>query len=100
MKPALKPTTESRYLDEGEPMTLSSSMKQVDFGRIEFREYPIIMGGNPSVSEGVPVMLDWEYFNEYDMEVDSYEITANKPSKFTAGSRRCPKLKVTQRAQM
>jgi len=78
----------------------SSPAKEVGFGRIAFREYPIIMGGNPSVSEGVPVTLDWEFFNEYDVEVDTYEIAANKEFTYTAGSRRCPKLDVAERAQM
>ena len=97
MKPALKPT---RYPDDGEPLTLSSPVKEVGFGRIAFREYPIIMGGNPSVSEGVPVELDWHHINEYDVEVDSYEIAANKAFTCTLGSRRCPKLDVTERAQL
>ncbi|KAL3926218.1 MAG: hypothetical protein SGBAC_013562 [Bacillariaceae sp.] len=100
MKSALVPSSESRYRDEGEPMTLSPSTKEVCFGRLEFREYPIIMGSNPSVSEGVPVTLDWDYFNVYDLEVDSYEIAANKAFTCTTGSRRCPRLDVSERAQM
>ena len=96
MKSALKPVC----LDEGEPMTTSPSFKSVGFGKLEFREYPIIMGDNPSVSDGVPLALDWCHVNVYDVTVDSYEIAANKAFTCTAGSRKCPRFDVTQRAHL
>lgn len=94
MKSCLK--TSAEHYDEGEPNT---QPKTVNFGRLEFREYPIIMGANPSVSEGVPVTIDWDHFGEYDVDIESYEIAANKAEVVTAGSR-CPRLDVTRRAQL
>jgi hypothetical protein len=91
MKSCLK-ATEGSAIPEG-------TTKSVEFGRISFREYPIIMGCNPSVGEGVPVTIGWKYFNEYDVAVLTYERATNKLGACTAG-RRCPKLDVAKRAKM
>jgi len=81
-------------------MTREPSTNSVGFGSLAFREYPIIMGDNPSVSEGVPLALDWDYVNEYDVTIDNYEIVANKAFTITAGSRKCPRYDVSQRAHL
>jgi hypothetical protein len=91
MKSCLKPT-EGSAISEG-------TTKSVVFGRISFREYPIIMGCNPSVGQGVPVTIGWNYFNEYDVAVETYERSTNKLGTCTAGGH-CPKLDVAKRATM
>ena len=35
--------------------------KKVCFASVHVREYPIILGDNPTCSSGPPVTLDWEY---------------------------------------
>jgi hypothetical protein len=91
MKSCLKPTKGSAS-PEG-------TTKSVEFGIISFREYPIIMGCNPSVGAGVPVTIGWKYFNEYDVAVETYERASNKLKASTAGGL-CPKLDVAKRAKM
>lgn len=45
----------------------------VTFKEITIRDYPMIVGDNPSVSSGPPLALDWEFFNETTLSVDVYE---------------------------
>lgn len=47
--------------------------KHVGFGTISIRNYHQTVGDNPAVSYGFPIQLDWEYYEEDDMEVDAYE---------------------------
>lgn len=101
MKSCLKPT------DEAGSAIPEGTTKSVEFGRISFREYPIVMGCNPSVGEGVPVTIGWKYFNEYDVAVNAYERASNKlrartctasASATTRGP--CPKLDGVTRAKI
>ena len=83
------------------PFGLSSGTSPtiVNFGRVEFREYPYDLGDNPSVSAGVPVTLGWDIQNEYGFEVETYEKIC--PGRSTRlGNKMCPRLDVTRRAQM
>jgi hypothetical protein len=47
--------------------------KSVSFGNIEVREYPMVLGDNPSCRDGLPVSLGWEYAQLFLMDVDDYE---------------------------
>ena len=49
------------------------SRRKVGFGRISIREYPMIVGDNPSVSKGVPISIDWEHLSEDFLDVSHYE---------------------------
>lgn len=40
-----------------------SATKQIKFGAVEIREYPIILSNNPSCHYGPAVEIGWEYFD-------------------------------------
>jgi len=45
----------------------------VQFGDIEVRSYPIILGDNPSVSGGPPLTIDWDPFDSVAWSLDDYQ---------------------------
>lgn len=47
--------------------------KSVVFKDLEIREYPIILGDNPSVTSGIPVTIDWMYKPLKSQELEEYE---------------------------
>ena len=49
-------------------------MKKVWFDQLEVREYPMILGDNPATSEGAPVTIDWEFQNEFLVDVEYFEL--------------------------
>jgi len=51
----------------------STSSSTISFGEVSIREYPIIMGVNPSCSLGAPVCLDWQYEELSPVSVDEFE---------------------------
>jgi len=51
----------------------------VKFNTVKVREYPIILGDNPSVSEGPPLSIDWIYIDVDEFDVEEYETT--RPSR-------------------
>lgn len=53
----------------------SESSFSVSFDTVEVREYPIILGDNPAVSEGPPLTIDWDYDNVDEFSLDEYETT-------------------------
>lgn len=55
--------------------TDSESSFSVSFDTVEVREYPIILGDNPAVSEGPPLTIDWDYDNVDEFGLDEYETT-------------------------
>ena len=50
-----------------------TSRRKVGFGKITIREYPMIVGDNPSVRKGVPISIDWEHLSEDFLDVSQYE---------------------------
>lgn len=57
--------------------TSSSGGRRVAFGNIQVREYNRTIGDNPGVRVGVPVALDWQFFELPVMAIDDYE--KNRP---------------------
>jgi len=49
--------------------------KSVRFSDITIREYPMILGDNPSVSHGPPVTIDWQHSSEAHLSLDQYSET-------------------------
>jgi len=47
--------------------------RNVNFGMVSTREYPIIPGDNPGGTCGPPLTIDWEYQREMMARVDMYE---------------------------
>lgn len=56
------------------PATISP-FAVVRFDKVEFREYPIILGDNPCTTSGPPIGLGWHYDpkDTLEFDVDSYE---------------------------
>ena len=51
-----------------------SPRKRVWFDYLEAREYPIILGDNPSVTDGVPVTIGWKPQRVFFGEVEDIEM--------------------------
>jgi len=89
-------------LKEGAPSRLpqgispGNSPRLVKFGQIHFRDFPMIMGDNPSCLAGVPITLGWKHTHEYDYDLDEYE----QAYTFRRSKNFCPKLDVQRRAQI
>jgi hypothetical protein len=49
------------------------SPKQVTFGNLTIREYPMEIGDHPSVSAGAPVQIGWEPQETHKRNLDFYE---------------------------
>ena len=70
-----------RTLDESlngsQSTTLSASKRStksnISFDKVFFREFPMVLGDNPSVSEGPPVSIGWDIQAEYDYDFHEYE---------------------------
>lgn len=65
---------------------MSTESRVVRFDSVVVREYEIILGDNPSVSDGAPISLGWNYTSMEPIELDDYEIMqiyskASRPSR-------------------
>ena len=61
---------------------------KVSFSKIHIREYPIIIGDNPSIMTGVPITIDWVHVSEIKFTIDEYEDF--KPESRTMAQLRMP----------
>jgi hypothetical protein len=53
---------------------LDQSKKSVSFApKLRIREFPIILGDNPSATVGPPICIDWEPQGESTANLDVYE---------------------------
>jgi len=52
---------------------------RISFSQIQIREYPIIVGDNPSIMTGTPVTIDWEPVEEATFDFQDYEDTRAPP---------------------
>ena len=55
-------------------MENSGPMKRVGFNYIEVKEYPIILGDNPSISDGIPVTIGWKPQKTIMLELEYFEL--------------------------
>jgi len=53
----------------------------VSFSQIQIREYPMIVGDNPSILTGVPVTIDWEHVEEMEFQLEDYEAARVQPPR-------------------
>ena len=51
---------------------------KVAFEHVEIRDYPIILGNNPSTDYGPSIELDWKYNNVKTHNIDEYETKRQK----------------------
>ncbi len=47
--------------------------KEVCFASVQVREYPMILGDNPSCTSGPPLTLDWDHNAELSCTIDEWE---------------------------
>ena len=74
---------ESNYHSSGRKSNLKSpvhscrrrSSLSVSFGEVHVREFPVCLGDNPSVTNGVPVTIQWDCSSENSYSVDLYDRT-------------------------
>jgi len=59
------------------------------FSTVEIREYPRLLGDNPSTSAGPPISLQWIYAQAGLVSVDSYELC--RPPRRSKGNMIVPK---------
>ena len=52
---------------------MSTTDKTVQFGSMEVREYPMMIGDHPHCSQGTPVQIDWVPERTYSCDVRLYE---------------------------
>lgn len=63
---------------------------KVSFSKVEIREYPIIIGDNPSVSNGAPLTIAWEPQDQVSAALDEYE--NNRPPRRAYTEMSMPKI--------
>lgn len=51
----------------------SDKKKELAFSSIAIREYPVLIGDNPSVGEGVPLTIGWNHEKELAYGLEDYE---------------------------
>lgn len=47
--------------------------RNVSFSNISMRNYPLVLGDNPSVSYGPPTTLAWDFEETHEIELEAYE---------------------------
>ena len=58
-----------------------ASSTSLRFGTVTIREYPMVVGDNPSVTKGVPVTIAWEHLSEVSIDCIKYETVRIKNSE-------------------
>lgn len=53
--------------------TSEAEKSAVSFSTVEFRDYPIILGDNPSTSCGPSIEIDWESHHSVTIDLEEYE---------------------------
>jgi hypothetical protein len=76
---AASPHTEAAPLTAITSRTYPHVATKVSFSQIKIREYPIIVGDNPSIMTGVPITIDWKFVHEMNFSVDDYEAARPQP---------------------
>lgn len=78
---------------------MASSLKEVTFGDITIREYPIILGDHPSCI-GVPITIDWDYYGETTRNFELHEYHRSQRRVPSSGSKKHLFIPVQKRSQM
>ena len=63
----------SSLVRENPSTSIRTLGRQVSFGHVDIRYYPMELGENPSVSIGPPVQLAWQHDAEETHDLDLYE---------------------------
>jgi hypothetical protein len=79
------------------PNTRRRNKRCIAFGRLEIHEFPIILGDNPSCSDGAPLTVGWERVRHMVFDMEYYETYNPSESR-----RRKDKMKlsVAERSEM
>jgi hypothetical protein len=79
---------------------MASSLKEVTFGDITVREYPIILGDHPSCT-GVPITIGWDYGDtETTRNFELYEYHKSQRGVSSSKSKKRLFIPVQKRSQM
>ena len=54
-------------------VTAPDAEKQVGWGSLVIYEFPNVLGDNPSVTSGPPLMIDWEHKHKNTVGIESHE---------------------------
>jgi len=57
--------------------------RHVSFTALSIREYDLILGDNPSCTEGPPLSLSWQHGDEFVLDINDYELV-RKPRRTMA----------------
>lgn len=71
----------------------SPNEKNVRFGTLQIRHFPIIPGDNPAVTVGCPVTIDWQHDGEVTLPIDEYEEARSSSPRSMIELRRPAKLR-------
>jgi hypothetical protein len=69
----MKSESEAPITSNGSCGKSSKKMTAVSFSFVRIREYPIIIGDNPSNMTGIPIAIDWTHVRQIDCSIDEYE---------------------------
>jgi hypothetical protein len=45
--------------------------RRISFSQVQIREYAVTIGDHPMCSDGMPLSLDWDYYDEQTQDIDS-----------------------------
>ena len=89
-------------ISSGRP-SANQTKKKIWFNKVEIKEYPIILGDNPSTSDGVPLTIDWKPQRYEQWDLHDYEINHHYNQNFKRQNRRHGKhlmIPATERTQL
>mmetsp|Transcript_1742 Transcript_1742/g.2126 ORF Transcript_1742/g.2126 Transcript_1742/m.2126 type:complete len:222 (-) Transcript_1742:46-711(-) len=61
---------------------------QVTFTTLEIREFPIILGDNPALSQGPPITIGWQFMRAHKLDLEKYE--KHRPTRRTYAQMNIP----------
>ena len=75
-KSCLRVKSQKESLDTSKKASSKSSTRSkssLNFKSVEIREYPRIIGDNPSCSGGAPMSIDWAHYPQQYYNIDEFE---------------------------
>mmetsp|Transcript_36208 Transcript_36208/g.79256 ORF Transcript_36208/g.79256 Transcript_36208/m.79256 type:complete len:203 (-) Transcript_36208:4-612(-) len=70
-------------INDGVKKHQEKSKKSVRFDMIEIREYPYVLGDNPSVSNGPPLSVGWQSQSQFFVNLEEYDDAKAEPRSRT-----------------